>query len=85
MKVDFTCRRFPVTGEALDAFSECEWSPALHRPHFSISIAGSLKQQCGLPFSMVVQPIASPEQHEDLSKISVPPADEVERCSSCFS
>ena len=90
MKVDFTCRRFPVTGEALRRAKtrmHAEEIPvgALLRPHARHHrTAGALKQQCGLPFSMVVQPVADPEG-QDLHGSDAPPSDEVERCSSCFS
>lgn len=46
--------------------------------------AGTLKQQCGLPFSCVIQPFAKAEGTDPSAERDLPPLEDVARCKKCF-
>jgi hypothetical protein len=48
-------------------------------------VTPELSTKCGLPFSCVVQPFATPEDQGDIFDQEVASVDDVARCSSCFS
>ena len=52
-------------------------------PSWATTIAGVLKEECGLPFACVVQPFHALD--EKLDRPEIVRAEEIGRCSACFS